>query len=153
MGQFDWEQERAESAKRSSSPLSSDEYDRQNPYNNPPYPDPYHQQRFAPPRPDRFGMAMTGFILGLFSFAVPLQILMLIFWVPDSNSSSDLGAMLLILLLLTPFTAVVGIILSIIAVRSSRGAKLAIAGIWFSALSMIVISALVLLIFIGLAFS
>lgn len=98
------------------------------------YPPPYPHGS-PEPRPYRYRMALSGFILGLFGALVPASI-WLQFGIDSRNET--LGAMSLLLLPLAGLCAVIGLILSIISVRSSRGAKYAIAGICLSILSFLI---------------
>jgi len=96
-------------------------------------PPPY---RKPDPQPYRYGMALTGFILGTFSVWVPLIAWILL--VTDENTGG-LGALTTITILLLPVAfacSIVGLTLSFIAVPSSRGAKFALTGICLNALAM-----------------
>lgn len=90
--------------------------------------------RDAEPRPHRYGMALAGFILGLFGLLVPCFAWLLLF-AKDTESNAIWGSFTLLSVPAAAVCSVVGLILSVIAVRRSRGAKFAVAGICFCVLS------------------
>ncbi|NGZ74393.1 hypothetical protein [Saccharibacillus alkalitolerans] len=120
------------------------------PYSDRGYPTGYpgSAERYRAPRPYRYGMALAGFILGLagmLSIATTFILLL-------NASDSDPAAVAIIGILSVPLSlvfSVVGLILSIIAVRSSRGAGYAIAGISLTSLSLLGGALFMLLLLIG----
>ncbi|MEJ8305441.1 hypothetical protein [Saccharibacillus sacchari] len=175
MSRFDWDNEHTSSNRRS---VSRHEEDRQNPYRaergyeDPVYPNRGYDERgygeqyygagqrdpFAPygrpaQRPYRYGMALAGFILGAFSLAMPILLLILMISTGDSDGYAALGGLMLLSIPVCFVGSIVGLTLSIVAVRSSRGAKFAIAGICFNALGLPLSGFLSLLVFVVLVSS
>lgn len=114
------------------------------PYDAFPQPYPYGGPK---PRPYRYGMALAGFILGLFGALVPASIWLQILFIDSIGNSNIFGGISLLSLPLAGVCAVIGLILSIISVRSSRGAKYAIAGICLSVFSFLIFGTFFIAIF------
>ncbi|NGZ74394.1 hypothetical protein [Saccharibacillus alkalitolerans] len=111
---------------------------------------PYPQDGGRRSRPYRYGMALTGFILGLFSVLSTGTVLLLILFATQHDFLAFWVGLSVLSLPLIAIAGITGLVLSIIAVRSSRGAKFAIAGICLNALGMLAFGFLSLAVLIGI---
>ncbi len=101
----------------------------------------YHPQDrrygpYRPTRPDRYTLALTGFIIAIAAnLAIVMTIVLLV--ISSDNDSGGAAVLGLLMIPLSGIGSIAGLVLSIIAVRSSRGVGFAVAGICFSALAML----------------